>query len=179
MYLHRLNCGSPDDMMENDDPDADNDDDEEEIANAIEDLNNVLEGFMDKKDEDENPLLGLAGSCTNILSSPLGSGSLGRASSIITKAGTRSSEVRLVGRLKPGSCHVIRFYSPLLDSEVIKLLLGAIGAVNEDPMDVDEADEEVGRDDDSDENSADEDVFSKVAGLSKDDNNMDNDKPEK
>ena len=46
-------------------------------------------------------------------------------------------------------------------------------------MDEDEADEEGGSDDDSDENSGDEDVFSKVAGLSKDDDDMDTDKPEK
>jgi hypothetical protein len=178
IYLHRLNCGSPDDMMENDDPDADNDEDEEEITNAIDELNNVLDGFIDKKDEAQNPLQGLAGSCANILSSPIGSGNLGRASS--PKLVREAVKFAWLGGLSLAAA-MASDTSSLLNSAVIKLLLGAIGAANEDPMDEDEADEEGESDDDSDsdENSDNEDVFSKAAGVIRDDDDdMDTDKPE-
>ena len=170
MYIHRLSCGTSEDMMENDDPDADDEDDEEEIANSMEELNDVLDGFLGGNGESEgNPLVGLAGSCVNILSSPVGSGNLGRASS--PKLIREAVKFAWLGGLSLAAA-LSSESSTLLDAEVINILLEAIGVVQGDSMedDEEESDEEDG--DSDDDSSGDEGVFSKATGLVDDDEEM-------
>jgi hypothetical protein len=176
LHLHRLSCGIPDEMLDNDDPDADDEHDEEEIINAMEELQNITEDFLaDERNEDANPLLGLAESCANILSSPLGSGnSSGGASPKLVREAVKFA---WLGGLTAAAAISTDVHS-LLDTDVVNILLEAIGASGDAPIKQD--DEEDGEDDDEDEDdseaSEDEAVFSKASGVL-DEEDMNVDKP--
>ncbi|KAL3914195.1 MAG: hypothetical protein SGILL_006197, partial [Bacillariaceae sp.] len=177
LYLHRLHCGSDNSMDE--DPDADEEDDEEEICNALEGLNSVVEEFLGELEEDSNPLLGLAELCANILSSPLGSGSIGRGSS--PKLVREAVKFAWFGGLRLASSMATEDTS-LLDSSVIDILMEAIGASDGPGNNADvngsddgsEGDSENGDSDDesSDTGAADEGVFSKASKMLDNDDTM-------
>jgi hypothetical protein len=168
LYLHRLHCGSNNSMEE--DPDADEEDDEEEICNALDGLKSVAEEFSSKELEGLNPLLGLAELCANILSSPLGSGTIGRGSS--PKLVREAVKFAWFGGLRMASSMATEEKS-LLDSPVIDTLMEAIGA-NEgqggSPEDdgLDDGSERNSVNDESDDEEdieADEGVFAKAAKI--------------
>jgi hypothetical protein len=165
LYLHRLSCGE-DGTMENDDPDADGENDEEEICNALEGLKAVANDFLQESSEEANPLHDLAELCANILSSPLGSGNMGRAAS--PKLVRETVKFAWLGGLRLSS-EMASTERTLLDAGVIGILLEAVGAANDYAVDEDGSDDEGESeeedDDDTSEASGDEGVFSKASGL--------------
>lgn len=172
LHLHRLSCGSDDEMDDN--PDADEEEDEENICNAIADLKGVADDFLGSEEDDSNPLLGIAEVCTNILSSPLGSGDIGRGAA--PKLVREAVKYAWLGSLKLASTMATK-EKTLLDGSVVGLLMDAIGAddVNENTADDDPemSDDE----DDSDDESDDNQVFSKASKVLDYDEDMeDNDK---
>ena len=180
LYLHRLTCGNQDGTMDNDDPDADEEDDEEEICNALEGLKDVMEDFTQASDEESNPLLGLAQLCANILSSPLGSGNIGRGAS--PKLVREAVKFSWLGGLRLSS-EMATEERTLLDDGVIGILLEAIGAPIIENSDEDGSDDGEDSDDDDEDSDASEDsgddiVFSKASNLLDDSEDMDVDKSE-
>lgn len=169
LYLHRLSCGE--DVADSEDPDADDENDEEEICNALEGLKEVSDDFMGESVEDSNPLLGLAELCANILSSPLGSGNMGRAAS--PKLIRESVKFAWLGGLRLASVMATDDRS-LLDNGVIEILLEAIGLADQkgDGREEDESDDEADDDDSNDDESMDENVFSKAMDVVDDPENM-------
>eukprot|EP00536_Pseudo-nitzschia_multiseries_P001193 jgi/Psemu1/180397/e_gw1.14.222.1 len=174
LHLHRLSCGSDDDEMD-DDPDADEEEDEENICNAIQDLEAVSKDFMEGQDSDFNPLLGLAEVCANILSSPLGSGDIGRGAA--PKLVREAVRCAWLGGLGLASAVATKEKS-LLNDEVTGLLIDAIGASNnneEEPGDDEEGDsDEDASDDDSEDDGI---VFSKASDAFEDPDDMETDDP--
>ena len=172
LYLHRLTSDSPEDVAENDDPDNDEEDDEEEICSALEGLESVLSDFVETDNaKEENPLLGLAEICANILSSPLGSGNIGRGSS--PKLIREAVEFAWKGGLGLSASQAPNERT-LFDSNVAATLLTSIGAPvdegsggdgsdNESDTDGSESDEDEDDDDNSD--ASNDNVFGKASGL--------------
>jgi len=166
LHLHRLSCGTDDTIEE--DPDADEEDDEEEISNTLDGLKEVAEDFLSGKESDSNPLLGLAEMCANILSSPLGSGNMGRAAS--PKLVREAVKYAWLGGLRQ-SALLSTEEKNFLDSSVINVLMEAIGASEgEKNVDEDETDEESEEEGSEEEEENDEDgrVFSKAAMILED-----------
>lgn len=165
LYLHRLNCANYDDEMD-DNPDADEEDDEEEICNALKGLNEILQDFLSDDIVEENPLLGLSELCANILSSPLGSGEIGRGAS--PKLIRESVKFAWLGGLKLSSSLTTQDRT-FLDSDVVGTLMDAVGAnvSEDDEMDGEDSDGDSsnGEDDDSDSEMEDEGAFSKASNL--------------
>jgi hypothetical protein len=177
LYLHRLSCGKGE--VDNDNPDADEEDDEEEICNALEGLKDVTEDFLGDIDDDTNPLLGLTELCANILSSPLGSGDIGRGAS--PKLVREAVKFAWLGGLRLSSVLASEDRT-FLDNEVIDTLMDAIGASSteskKDKMDEDgEDDESDSEDEDEDSESDDGNVFSKASNLLDDSEHMEMDSP--
>lgn len=174
LYLHRLKCGNDGDV-ENDNPDADDEDDEEEICNALEGLKDVTEDFLGDSTNDTNPLLGLTELAANILSSPLGSGEIGRCAS--PKLVREAVKFAWLGGLRLSSA-LSSEDRTLLDNEVIDTLIDAIGASttssNEDDMDDDEGeDSETDSEDKDEENDSDDNnIFAKATNLLDDSDQM-------
>jgi len=168
LHLHRLSCGSNNDEME-DDPDADEEEDEENICDAIQELDAISKDFMKGKEADSNPLLGLAEVCANILSSPLGSGEIGRGAA--PKLIREAVKCAWLGGLSLASEFATKENS-FLDKSVVGLLMDAIGASTSDeeiPDDEDEADDDADEDEDDDESdeesSEDGLIFSKASKV--------------
>jgi hypothetical protein len=168
MYLHLLSCGHPNGLLEDDNPDADDEGDSEEISNCIADVKHIVELYSKGKSTEENPLFGLAELCVNILSSPIGSGNQSRGASptLLREA---------VKFIWTGGLNLSAASSEDgIDSQVVALLLGSIGASDDDAgaeeeaMDEDEDEDESDSDDsdDASKDSNDEAVFSKAAGVS-------------
>ena len=176
LHLHRLSCGSDDENDEMDDnPDADEEEDEENICSAIADLKSIASDFFENKESDSNPLLGLAEVCTNILSSPLGSGDIGRGAA--PKLVREAIKYAWLGGLKLASTMATK-EKTLLDDAVVGLLLDAIGAgdANEDVPDDDAEMSEDEDEDDSEGESDDDDlVFSKASKVLDDSDDMEED----
>lgn len=170
LYLHRLSCGES--GQESDDPDGDDESDEEEICNALDELKDVIVAFEDKANADLNPLTGLAELCANLLSSPLGSGNMGRAAS--PKLIREAVKFAWLGGLRLASCSASDNHN-LFDSSVVRVLLDAVGAVDDSDEDGDdETDGEVDESDDDDasesgESVDDRNVFSKAMDVVSDD----------
>ena len=163
LYLHMLSCGTPEGMTENDDPDQDDEDDVEEIKSAVEELKNIMEGFLRGSNDEDNPLLGLAESCANILSSPIGSGSLSRGAS--PKLVREAVKFAWLGGLSVAA-EMSSEDQTLIDGDVVNLLLEAIGASGDEPMDEDGSDgEEESEDEDNGQSSEDEGVFGKASEI--------------
>jgi hypothetical protein len=163
LYLHMLSCGTPEGMTDNDDPDQEDEDDVEEIKSAVEELQNIMEGFLEGSNEGDNPLLGLAESCANILSSPIGSGSLSRGAS--PKLVREAVKFAWLGGLS-AAAEMSSEDQTLLDGNVVNILLEAIGASGDEPMDEDVSDGEEGSgDEDNGESSEDEGVFGKASEI--------------
>jgi len=163
LHLHRLSCGSNDEMDDN--PDADEEEDEENICSAIADLEGVSRHFFEASKEDFNPLLGLSEVCANIMSSPLGSGDIGRGAA--PKLVRETIKYAWLGGLKLASATATK-EKTLLDNAVVGLLMDAIGASNsnEDIADDDaEMSDDEDDDDESDEESDDDLVFSKASKV--------------
>lgn len=176
LHLHRLSCGSDDENNEMDDnPDADEEEDEENICSAIADLKSISSDFFQNKQSDSNPLLGLAEVCTNILSSPLGSGDIGRGAA--PKLVREAIKYAWLGGLKLASTMATK-EKTLLDDAVVGLLLDAIGAAdaNEDVPD-DDAEMSDDEDEDDSEGESDDDdlVFSKASKVLDDSDDMEED----
>eukprot|EP00980_Cylindrotheca_fusiformis_P001146 scaffold319_cov97-Cylindrotheca_fusiformis.AAC.6 len=179
LYLHRLRCGTSDEI-DIDNLDADGEDDEEEICSALEGLKDVTEDFLgDGNDDDSNPLLGLSESCANILSSPLGSGDIGRGAS--PKLVREAVKFAWLGGLRLASVLATEDRT-LLDNEVVDTLIDAIGAsgsTKEDEMDDDDVDGASDSDEeDEDSESDEENVFAKATNLLDDSEHMEEDVPE-
>lgn len=171
LHLHRLSCGSDDEMDDN--PDADEEEDEENICNAIADLKAVASDFLGTEENDSNPLLGLAEICTNILSSPLGSGDIGRGAA--PKLVREAIKYAWLGGLKLASTMATK-EKTLLDDAVVSLLLDAIGAADNEDIPDDDAEMSDDEDDDeSDDDSDDDLVFSKASKVLDDDEEMKDD----
>ncbi len=170
LYLHRLSCGEID--QDGDNPDADDENDEEEICNALEGLKDVADEFMQELSKESNPLLGLAELCANILSSPLGSGNMGRAAS--PKLVREAVRFAWLGGLRLASDIASDGYS-LLDSNVMAVLLEAVGAANEKDDGGDDGSDDEDDDDGSESSgvSTDNNIFSKAADVVDDSENMD------
>jgi DNA polymerase phi len=169
LYIHRLSIGKNDDEIYNDNPDADEEDDEEEICNALEGLKDVTDDF-NSSEEDTNPLLGLSELCANILSSPLGSGDIGRGAS--PKLVREAVKFAWLGGLRLSSVLATEDRT-FLDNDVIGILLNAIGASTTDE-DGNVDDEEDGSDEEEDSDgedneSDDENVFGQASTLLEDD----------
>eukprot|EP00934_Nitzschia_sp_Nitz4_P008977 Nitzschia sp. Nitz4//scaffold2_size372955//41768//45868//NITZ4_000365-RA/size372955-processed-gene-0.8-mRNA-1//1//CDS//3329546602//8967//frame0 len=173
LFVHRLSCGQ--DGTENEDPDADDENDEDEICNALEGLKDAVNGFLEGPSDDmTNPLLALAELCANILSSPLGSGNMGRAAS--PKLIREAVKFAWLGGLRLSAALATEEQS-FLDTSVVNTLLEAIGANNDlgddSPGDEDsemEDDEEDDEDDDEmDVDDENEDVFAAAAKVLDDD----------
>ena len=164
LYLHFLSCGKPEDFPEDDDPDADEEGDAEEIASCIADVKHVAGLYSKGHISEENPLFSLAELCANILSSPLGSGSQARGAS--PKLLREAVRFTWMGGLSSSSSD-----DTAVDYQVIDILLGSIGAVDEDTADVVEMEEDESEsdadneNDDSSEASNDDAVFSEAAGV--------------
>lgn len=174
LYLHRLSCGEGDE--DSDDPDADDENDEEEICNALEGLKNVADDFMEEPEEESNPLLGLAELCANVLSSPLGSGNMGRAAS--PKLIREAVKFAWLGGLRLASITASEDRT-LLDASVIEILLEAVGLsdqkegnMEEDASDNDDDDDDANEEASSDDESMDENVFSKATKVVEDPEDM-------
>lgn len=167
LYLHRLSCGESD--QDGDNPDADDENDEEEICNALEGLKDVANDFVGQSsEEDSNPLLGLAETCANILSSPLGSGNMGRAAS--PKLVREAVKFAWLGSLRLAS-ELASNERSFLDSSVMTVLLEAVGAVDNAADQNDEAsddDDDDAQDDNSSVDSADDNVFTKAIDMDDD-----------
>jgi hypothetical protein len=177
LYLHRLSCGKGE--VDNDNPDADEEEDEEEICNALEGLKDVTEDFLGDIDDDTNPLLGLTELCANILSSPLGSGDIGRGAS--PKLVREAVKFAWLGGLRLSSVLASEDRT-FLDNEVIDTLLDAIGASSteskEDKMDEDGEDDASDSEDEDEDSESDEGtVFSKATNLVDDSEHMEMDSP--
>ncbi|KAG7342134.1 DNA polymerase phi [Nitzschia inconspicua] len=184
MYLHRLHCGVDASMDE--DPDADEEDDEEEICNALEGLKSLADDFLgDEEPEDSNPLLGLAELCANVLSSPIGSGSIGRGCS--PKLVREAVRYAWLGGLRLASARATENKS-LLDSSVIDVLMEAVGADssmegnrNNSSQDVDDDDESASAGDSDEEKgdvgSGDEAIFTKASKIMEDVDDMEVEEP--
>jgi hypothetical protein len=168
LYLHLLSCGQPNDPLEEENPDRDDEGDFEEISNCIADVKHIVELYSKGESTEENPLFGLAELCVNILSSPIGSGkdSRGASPTLLREA---------VKFIWTGGLNLSAASSEEdgIDSQVVALLLGSIGAsdgnanADEEEMDEDEDEDESDSDDsDASEHSDDEAVFSKAAGVS-------------
>ena len=175
LHLHRLSCGSDDENDEMDDnPDADEEEDEENICGAIEDLKSIASDFVEKE-SDSNPLLGLAEVCTNILSSPLGSGDIGRGAA--PKLVREAIKYAWLGGLKLASTKATK-EETLLDDAVVSLLLDAIGAADGNE-DIPDDDAEMSDDEDEDDSEGDSDdddlVFSKASKMLNDSDDMEED----
>jgi len=127
LHLHRLSCGSDDEIDDN--PDADEEEDEENICDVLEQIQDVATDFLSADKLDCNPLLGLSEICANVLSSPLGSGDIGRGAA--PKLITKSIKYAWLGGLKLASTIATR-EKTLLDDTVVRLLMDAIGASNTD-----------------------------------------------
>lgn len=169
LHLHRLSCGSDDEMDDN--PDADEEEDEENICNAIADLDGVASDFLQSTEVDSNPLLGLSEICTNILSSPLGSGELGRGAA--PKIVREAVKYAWIGGLKLASS-IATQEKTLLDDTVIDSLMDAIGASisNDDQSEMDDDGDDDEDDDESNGESDDDMVFSKASKVLDDDEDM-------
>jgi DNA polymerase phi len=170
LHLHRLNCGSDDTMDDN--PDADEEEDEENICSAIADLEGVSSDFFKGNEEDSNPLLGLSEICANILSSPLGSGDIGRGAA--PKLVREAIKYAWLGGLKLASTTATR-EKTLFDDSVVGLLMDAIGASNENADTEDDPSEMDEDDDESDEESDDDLIFSKASKVFNDPEDMEDD----
>jgi len=163
LQLHRLSCGSDDDEMD-DNPDADDEEDEENICNAIAELEDVSSNFFEAKEEESNPLLGLSEICANILSSPLGSGDIGRGAA--PKLVREAIKYAWLGGLKLASTTATKEETPL-DNGVVSLLMDAIGASNsnedisEDHAGMDDVEDTDGSDGESDDDL----IFSKASKV--------------
>ena len=160
LHLHRLTCGTDDEMDDN--PDADDEEDEENICSAIEELEGIAGDFFGDDEEGSNPLLGLAEVCANILSSPLGSGDMGRGAA--PKLVREAVKYAWLGGLKLASA-VATKDKTLLDNNVVGLLMDAIGGSNSSeaaPMDDDDDEHEDDGTEESDGDSDDGMVFSKA-----------------
>jgi hypothetical protein len=163
LYLHMLSCGTPEGMMDNDDPDQEDEDDAEEIKSAVEELKNIMKGFLEGPNDEDNPLLGLAESCANILSSPIGSGSLSRGAS--PKLVREAVKFAWLGGLSLAA-EMSSEDQTLLDGDVVNILLEGIGASGDEPMVEDGSDDEEGSgDEDNGESSEDEGVFGKASEI--------------
>ena len=164
LYLHRLSCGESE--QANDDPDADAENDEEEICNSLESLKDVCVGFLQKADDDHNPLAELAENCANLLSSPLGSGNMGRAAS--PKLIRETIKFAWLGGLRRASSLATEDKS-LFDASVTRVLLDAVGAAPEMNETVEDgSDEEMDDEDDDSDNEGppdDDDVFAKAMDV--------------
>ena len=167
LYLHRLSCGESE--LANDDPDADSENDEEEICNSLESLKDVCVGYLQEADEDSNPLAELAENCANLLSSPLGSGNMGRAAS--PKLIREAIKFAWLGGLRLASSLATEGRS-LLDVSVSRILLDAVGAAGEmDAAVEDGSDEEMEEEDEDSENNEppdDNDVFRMAMDVDED-----------
>ena len=174
LHLHRLSCGSNENDEMDDNPDADEEEDEDNICSAIADLKSVAREFFEPEENDSNPLLGLSEICTNILSSPLGSGDIGRGAA--PKLVREAVRYAWFGGLKLASTMATK-EKTLLNDTVVSLLLDAIGAsdTNEDTPDnvAEMSDDE--EDDESDEESDDDMVFSKASKVLNDPEDMGDD----
>lgn len=166
LYLHLLSCGHPSDPLEDENADNDDEGDFEEISNCIGDVKHIAELYSKGKSTEENPLFGLAELCVNILSSPIGSGNQSRGASptLLREA---------VKFIWTGGLNLSAASSEEngIDSQVVALLLGSIGASDGDAdaeeEDMEEEEDESDSDDgDASEHSNDETVFSKAAGVS-------------
>ena len=175
LYLHRLSCGPSNNELD-EDPDADEEEDEEEICNAIEGLKAIAHDFLERSETDSNPLLGLAEICANILSSPLGSGSIGRGSA--PKLVREAVKYAWLGGLRLASTMATE-EETLLDSSVVGLLMEAIGAANGSAEvtdgDVDMEEESDEEEDESDGESDDDLTFSKASQVLNDPDDMETD----
>lgn len=163
LYLHRLSCAKDEDEMD-DNPDADKEDDEEEICNALTGLKEILRDFLAKDIGEDNPLMGLAELCANILSSPLGSGEIGRGAS--PKLVRESVKFAWLGGLKLSAALTTKDRI-FLDNEVIGALMEAVGANSNDEGEMD-GDESEGSDSDGEDDVSEEDdggVFNKASAL--------------
>ena len=174
LHLHRLSCGSDDEMDDN--PDADEEEDEENICDVIEQLKDVASEFLLAGKVDCNPLLGLSEVCANILSSPLGSGDIGRGAA--PKLISKSIKYAWQGGLKLASTIATR-EKTLLDNAVVRLLMDAIGASNIDENfdndeDIEDYDSEMSGDGSHGE-SDDDMVFSKASKVLDDPEDTGND----
>jgi hypothetical protein len=172
LYLHRLSCGPSNNELD-EDPDADEEEDEEEICNAIEGLKAIAHDFLEGSETDSNPLLGLAEICANILSSPLGSGSIGRGAA--PKLVREAVKYAWLGGLRLASTMATE-EKTLLDSSVVGLLMEAIGAANGSAEltdgDVDMEGESDEEEDESDGESDDDLTFSKASQVLDDPDDM-------
>jgi len=170
LHLHRLSCGSDDEM--DDDPDADEEEDEENICNAIAELEVVSSLFFEGKEENSNPLLGLSEICANILSSPLGSGDIGRGAA--PKLVREAVKYAWLGGLKLASTTATK-EKTLLDNTVVGLLMDAIGASNSNE-DISDDDAEMNDDDDESNGELDDDlIFSRASKVLNDPEDMEDD----
>jgi DNA polymerase phi len=168
LYLHRLTCGEG--GQESDDPDADPENDEEEICSSLESLKDVAVSFVKKTVDESNPLSELAEICANLLSSPLGSGNMGRAAS--PKLIREAIKFAWLGGLRRAS-NLANENGGLFDASVARALLDAVGAaeeteeVEEDGSDdeMDDADDETG----SHGSMEDDRVFTKAMDVDDDD----------
>ena len=178
LYLHLLSCGTTDDFMEDESQEDDDENEEEEINSAIETLNDVMDGFLQTESEG-NPLLSLAESCANVLSSPLVSGNSTRGAS--PKLVKEAAKFAWLGGLHLSSATTSDSRT-LLDTDVVNILLTAIGAPagdetgNKDFCEEEQSD--IDGDDDSSEGEV-EGVFSKATDILGETENMEVDqKPE-
>jgi DNA polymerase phi len=176
LYLNTLSCGTPDNVYDDDDPDSDELGDKEESESFIRDLHDVVEQFQgnserDEAEDDGNPLTSLAALCVNILSSPLASGSPTRGGSPkVLRDAVR--QIWVHGMMAAAHAEF------KADSDVLTILLDALGAKAEEDQDTiagdpDNAEEDEDMEGDDDE--VDATIFSKAASVVNSDEEMKDD----
>lgn len=149
LYLHMLSCGGSDEGLEDEDLDEDDEVDAEQVSEFIGALKECAESYFGNT-ADENPLTGLADLCSGILASPLAAGSQTRGA--YPKLLREVVRLTWVGGL---SLAAESKGDGAIDSRLLPILLGSLGADDHDAMDVDEGDG-VDEDESSEDDTADE-----------------------
>jgi DNA polymerase phi len=189
LFLHLLGCGRPEVIMDEDEVTTEDDDDSADILDAIEAIGEVTPLLLEKVEEaDENPLATFAEVCVAVLSTNVSSGNPGRGAS--PRLLREAVKFAWMGALSVSAASSRN----LLDAHAVSVLLGGIGADQNQNQDGGEDAERMEEEYDDDTNETDEDRgdeensdhersdFSKVGKILFDEgekDNADNDSDEK
>ena len=166
LHLHRLTCGSKNEIDE--DLGENDKEDEQEICNVLQRVKDLANDFIEGSNTDCNPLLDLTEICANILSSPIAANSAGRVAA--PKLVREAVRYAWVGGLKLSSGMATKEKS-FFDSSVVNVLMEAIGASSrkaefaDDDVEMDGSSDEDNQLDDSSDSEEKEDLLSNQSSL--------------
>lgn len=80
LQVQLQNCGKPEEILEDEDPDVDDGNDAENIVEMLGDIDQISDMVTGTTQDEGSPLIGLSELCVSILSSPLSTGNLSRGS---------------------------------------------------------------------------------------------------